>query len=81
MLNAHLYVEGDDDSTFIRLGERALRVRTDDDEVDLAYYFVEEDAVVASPDRLAFLLHDTWPLPADAAAPGAVFDHGCRSVP
>ncbi|MGC5287637.1 hypothetical protein [Micromonospora sp. DT231] len=75
LLREHLYVEGDDDGTFIRLDERALRVRTDDDEVDLAYYFVEEDAA-ASPDRLAFLLHDTWPLPADAAAPGAVFDRG-----
>ncbi|MEV1073691.1 hypothetical protein [Micromonospora parva] len=76
LLNEHLWVEGDDDGTFIRLGEHALRVRTDDDEVDLAYYFVDEDAAAASPDRLAYLLHDTWPLPADAAAPGAVFEHG-----
>ncbi|MFI7492951.1 hypothetical protein ACIBXA_31720 [Micromonospora echinaurantiaca] len=37
LLHKHLWVEGDDD--FIRLGEHALRVRTDDDEVDLAYYF------------------------------------------
>jgi hypothetical protein len=37
LLNEHLWVEGDDEGTFIRLGEHALRVRTDDDEVDLAY--------------------------------------------
>lgn len=75
MLNQYLWVEGDDEGTFIRLGEHALRVRTDDDEVDLAYYFVDDEAVAASPDRLAFLVHDTWPLPADAAAPGTPFTH------
>jgi hypothetical protein len=64
-------VEGGDD--FIRLGARALRVRTDDDEVDLAYYFVDE---AAEPDRFAFMLHDTWPLPAGAVASGAGFSHG-----
>lgn len=76
LLNQHLWVEGDDESTFIRLGEHALRVRTDDDEVDLAYYFVNDEAAAASPDRLSYLLHDTWPLPASAAEPGAVFSHG-----
>lgn len=76
LLNEHLWVEGDDESTFIRLGEHALRVRTDDDEVDLAYYFVDDEAASASPDRLAFLLHDTWPLAAGAVAPNAVFNPG-----
>ncbi|MGX1612584.1 hypothetical protein ACWIF8_01660 [Micromonospora chalcea] len=71
-------MEGDDKGDFIRLGEHALRVRTDDDEVDLAYYFVDDDAAVASPDRLAFLLHDTWPLPASAGGSETVFRH---SVP
>ncbi|MHA4950683.1 hypothetical protein ACX27O_25475 [Micromonospora sp. SD19] len=75
---ADLWVEGDDKGDFIRLGERALRVRTDDDEVDLAYYFVDDDAAAASPDRLVFLLHDTWPLPADAGGSETVFSH---SVP
>lgn len=78
LLNEHLWVEGDDEGDFIRLGEHALRVRTDDDEVDLAYYFVDDEAAAASPDRLAFLLHDTWPLPAGAAEPGAVFSHGAQ---
>jgi hypothetical protein len=76
LLHEHLWVEGDDKSDYIRLGEHALRVRTDDDEVDLAYYFVDDEAVAASPDRLAFLVHDTWPLPGGAAAPGSVFSQG-----
>ncbi|QKW32856.1 hypothetical protein HUT06_01400 [Actinomadura sp. NAK00032] len=71
LLHEHLWVEGDAD--FIRLGELALRVRTDDDEVDLAYYFIADEAAAASPDRLAFLLHDTWPLPTDSDTSGAVF--------
>ncbi|HEX5144574.1 MAG TPA: hypothetical protein VFW21_11970 [Mycobacterium sp.] len=76
LVREHLWVEGDDQDAFIRLSEHALRVRTDDDEVDLAYYFIDDQAVAASPDRLAFLVYDAWPLPVDAAAPGACFDHG-----
>ncbi|SFQ47929.1 hypothetical protein SAMN04489713_1387 [Actinomadura madurae] len=74
LLHEHLWVEGDTD--FIRLGEHALTVRTDDDEVDLAYYFIDDKSAAALPERLAFLLHDTWPLPTDAAASGAVFSPG-----
>jgi hypothetical protein len=76
LLNTYLWVEGDDDADFIRLGEHALRVRTDDDEVDLAYYFIDDQAAAAAPDRTTFLLRETWPLPADAAENGAVFSHG-----
>ncbi|WP_432968408.1 hypothetical protein [Dactylosporangium sp. CA-233914] len=73
LLHEHLYVEGDED--YVRLGERALRVRTDDDEVDLSYYFIHEDAAAEAPERVAYLLYDSWPLPTGVAAPGAVFDH------
>ncbi|GAA2637636.1 hypothetical protein [Paractinoplanes durhamensis] len=75
LLHEHLWVEGEPEDC-IRLGEHALRVRTDDDEVDLAYYFIDDEAVAASPDRLAYLLHDSWPLPAGAAPAGAEFDPG-----
>lgn len=81
LLNEHLWVEGDDDGAFIRLGEHALRVRTDDDEVDLAYYFIDEDAAAASPDRLAYLLHDTWPLPPTPPRPVRSSSMACRYVP
>ncbi|GAA4609221.1 hypothetical protein BJY16_007224 [Actinoplanes octamycinicus] len=64
LLHRHLYVEGDAD--FIRLDEHSLRVRTDDDEVELAYFFLDDRAVAAAPDRLAYLLHESWPLPDDA---------------
>jgi hypothetical protein len=63
LLHEHLYVEGDAD--YIRLDEHSLRVRTDDDEVELAYFFLDDQAVAAGPDRLAYLLHDSWPLPDD----------------
>jgi len=80
LLHEHLWVEGDAD--FIRLGEHALRVRTDDDEVDLAYYFIDDESAAALPERLALLQHDSWPLPTDAVASGAVFspDVPVRSV-
>jgi len=70
LLDEHLWVESDD---VIRLDERGLRVRTNDDEVDLAYYFLEDEAIAAYPDRLAYLVNDTWPLPSGAAAPGTTF--------
>jgi hypothetical protein len=73
LLHEHLYVEGDSD--WIRLDEHSLRVRTDDDEVELAYYCFDEVAA-ANAERLAFVLHDTWPLPGDAGEAGA-FDPGC----
>ncbi len=70
LLDEHLWVESGDP---IRLDGRGLRVRTNDDEVDLAYFFLEDEAVAAHPDRLAYLVNDTWPLPSAAAAPGATF--------
>jgi hypothetical protein len=81
LLHEHLWVEADDKGDYIRLGEHALRVRTDDDEVDLAYYFIDDEAVAESPDRLAFLVNDVWPLPAGADDSG-VFSSGVpvRSV-
>lgn len=75
LLHEHLWVEGDDKRDCIRLDEHTLRVRTDDDEVDLAYYFIDEVAAAASPDRLGFLLYDTWPLPGNADGVGAVFSN------
>ncbi|TDC86111.1 hypothetical protein E1193_00080 [Micromonospora sp. KC606] len=61
LLHEHLYVEGDEDS--IRLDEHSLRVRTDDDEVELAYFFLDDHIVAAAPQRLTYLLHPSWPLP------------------
>ncbi|RKR85876.1 hypothetical protein BDK92_0087 [Micromonospora pisi] len=70
LLGEHLWIESDDP---IRLDERGLRVRTNDDEVDLAYFFLEDEAVTAHPDRLMYLVNHTWPLPSSAGAPSATF--------
>ncbi|ALG12661.1 hypothetical protein [Kibdelosporangium phytohabitans] len=66
-LHKHLYVEGGED--YVRLDEHSLRVRTDDDEVELAYYFFDDTVIAQSPERLAYLVHDQWPLPDTADAP------------
>jgi hypothetical protein len=63
-LHEHLYVEGDED--YIRLDAHSLRVRTDDDEVEVAYYFFDD---TAPADRLAYLMREQWPLPEHADAP------------
>jgi hypothetical protein len=61
LLHEHLYVEGGED--YIQLDDHSLRVRTDDDEVELAYFFLDDDVVATKPDRLAYLLQTSWPLP------------------
>ncbi|WIM93413.1 hypothetical protein ACTOB_005390 [Actinoplanes oblitus] len=64
LLHRHLHVEGDTD--YIRMDEHSLRVRTDDGVVELAYYFLDDRVVATAADRLAYLLHESWPLPDDA---------------
>ncbi len=68
LLVEHLWVESDDDP---RVGEHSVRVRTNDDETDLAYYFVDDEAF--DDEEWTFLRYVTWPLPADAGDGG--FDH------
>jgi hypothetical protein len=58
LLDEHLYSEGD-----IRVDAHSVRVKTDDDEVDLAYFFLD-DAAVKKKDRVAWLLHEKPKLPA-----------------
>ncbi|WP_436530913.1 hypothetical protein [Actinoplanes sp. HUAS TT8] len=64
LLHEHLYVEGDTD--YIRVDEHSVRVRTDDDEVELAYFFLDDEVIARYPDRLAYLVHESWPLPDEA---------------
>ncbi|MFF5244648.1 hypothetical protein ACFY3V_10235 [Streptosporangium sp. NPDC000095] len=58
LLEEHLDVEQE-----LRVDEHSVRVLTDDDEVMLAYFFVEDALVAAEPERWAYLLHDGWKLP------------------
>jgi len=54
-----LYTES---SAFV--DEHALRVKTDDDEVDIAYFVLDDSF---APARTAYMLHEDFELPADAA--------------
>ncbi|WP_182902613.1 hypothetical protein [Microbispora sp. H10830] len=61
MLKEHLYVE-----RTLRVDRHSVRVLTDDDEVELAYFFVDDHVVASEPDRWAYLLHEDWELPLNA---------------
>jgi hypothetical protein len=56
MLHKHLYVEGGPEN--IRLDDHTLRVLTDDDEVQLAYYFFDDEAVREHQETIAWLLEE-----------------------
>jgi hypothetical protein len=61
LLRRHLYVERDPREG-IRVDEHSVRAATDDDEVDLAYYFLD-DTLAARSDLTAYPLHEDWRLP------------------
>ncbi len=57
-LHEHLYAEGE-----ILCTPHALQVLTDDDELELAYYFFDDHYLRRNRWRAAFLLHEGWKLP------------------
>lgn len=59
LLKRYLYVEG-----AVKVDDHSVRASTDDDEVPLAYFFLDQSLVAAEPSRLAYALHEQWPLPA-----------------
>lgn len=63
VLREHLYYEGD-----LLTDDRSVRVLTDDDEVELAYFFLTDALVAERPDRFAYPVRAEFPLPADADA-------------
>ncbi|GAA4606936.1 hypothetical protein BJY16_006076 [Actinoplanes octamycinicus] len=77
LLIEHLWAESDDDP---RVGWHTVRVRTNDDETDLAYYFVDDAMAADYPETFAFLLHDAWPLPGDAVDADFVHDVPVQTV-
>ncbi|MEO3821204.1 hypothetical protein [Plantactinospora sp. B24E8] len=67
LLEQHLYVEGE-----VVVDDLGVRACTDDDEVSLAYFFLDRRLLATYPDRLAYAAHENWPLPDEAAGPGGV---------
>jgi hypothetical protein len=63
LLREHLYVEGDKDHQLL-CQPGALQVYTDDDNLDVAYYFCDQAFLEQHGPRAAFLLHEPWRLPA-----------------
>ena len=57
-LEEHLYVEGE-----ILFKPHALQVLTNDDEIELAYFFLDDHYLALNPGRAAYLLHEGWRLP------------------
>jgi len=68
LLHKHLYVEGGPES--VLLDEHTLQCATNDDEVELAYYFFDAAFAAAHPERVAYLLQEDWRLPTGAAPGG-----------
>jgi hypothetical protein len=68
VLSRHLYVEGE----VIVEADRVLAL-TDDDEVELAYFFLPPRAGEQAPERLAYLLNEDFPLPSGSSAGAGAF--------
>jgi uncharacterized protein (TIGR02996 family) len=54
----------------MRIGEHCVQVLTDDDETELAWYFVDDVYLAKHGKRAAYLLRDDWRLPAEAGEGG-----------
>jgi hypothetical protein len=67
-LAGHLYVEGE-----VIAGDDRVLALTDDDEVQLAYFFLPPRAAQQAPGRLAYLLHEDFPLPSGVGAGAGAF--------
>jgi uncharacterized protein YfcZ (UPF0381/DUF406 family) len=69
LLHQHSYVEGE-----IRCSGNAIRALTDDDELQLAWYIMDQRRVTMHPGRVALMLRDQWELPEDVTSPEPIPD-------
>ena len=67
LLREHLHIEGGPEN--IRVDEHSLRVLTSDGQVELAYFFFDDESVKKHPGYLSYLLHEGVNLP-DGAVEG-----------
>jgi hypothetical protein len=63
-LREHLYVEGDKQSRLL-CQPAAFQVYTDDDNLDVAYYFFDQTFLAEHSSLTAFLLRSNWRLPTE----------------
>ena len=61
-LTDHLYVESE-----MKYQPHLLQVWTNDDEIELAYFFFDDHYLQRHPGRAAYLLHEDWKLPTASA--------------
>src|SRR5262245_61664546 len=73
-LQQYLPVEGE-----ILFAPHCIQVLTDDDELELAYYFFDDEFLARHPGRAAYLLHEGWRLPGGAGT--GPFRAGVRTKP
>ncbi|MEO0601755.1 MAG: hypothetical protein AAF211_09975 [Myxococcota bacterium] len=62
ILTEHLYVEGE-----VRVEEHCIQALTDDDNSELAYFFVDDAFLAAHGDLAVYLLREDWRLPTAVA--------------
>jgi hypothetical protein len=67
-LGERLYVEGE----VVVEDDRVLAL-TDDDEVELAYFFLSPQAAEQAPERLTYLRYEDFPLPRGVNAEASAF--------
>jgi uncharacterized protein (TIGR02996 family) len=62
-LEEHLYAEGE-----VLYRPHSIQVLTDDDELEMAYYFFDDHFLAGHADRAAFILREGWRLPVASGA-------------
>lgn len=75
LLSDHLYVEGD-----MRFGPDSIQVLTDDDELQLAYYFFDDHYLKANDGKASFMLREEWRLPEDFSSDSTRLQESCTSL-
>ncbi|MBS1956679.1 MAG: hypothetical protein JST89_21000 [Cyanobacteria bacterium SZAS-4] len=74
-LTDYLYVEGD-----MRFGPDSIQVLTNDDELELAYYFFDDYYLKPSDGKTSFLLREEWRLPENFSSDSTRLKGECTSI-
>jgi len=74
-LTEYLYVEGE-----ILFGPHSIQVLTNDDELQLAYYFFDDNFLEANAEKARFLLHEDWKLPDNFSSDSTRLSEPCTPI-